>query len=163
MPKALTAPVLTPQELAFIRLVTIEGLTIAKAAKHEEVGIHPVTGYKWWKRPEIQEAVDDILAETKRVNRMAARSRLEKAWETVDKAMKSPAITPTQLKAAAMVLMYANGSEGGNVDGAPTINVQLNTQLNTNVLAEQQARHSQPVPIVEGGYTLLSDGNDDEA
>lgn len=147
---------LTPQEQAFVRLVATEGYSIKDASAHREVGIATVTGHTWMKRERIRLAMQEVLAETRQLNRRMARARVHKAWATVDNALTNPAVTPTMLKAAALVLMHANGDEKYAND-APVIHVEVNTQLNNNVLAEQQQRHSQQGAVYEGGFEVIED------
>lgn len=152
-------PELNPQEASFVRLVAVEGLKIAEAATHPDVAIPKSTGYAWFKKEKIQNAILELLREGRMRNRMHANARIDKAWLAIDKAIANPNVTPTQFKAAAFVIMQANG-EKESVESGTTIHVEVNTQLNNNGLAEQRARHSNRGPVIEGGFTLV---DDDEA
>lgn len=145
---------LTLQEQEFVRLIATEGAEVKDAAK--DVGIAVSTGYKWNSREEIKTAIQEVLSQTRLLNRRLARARVHKAWQTIDNALVSPAVTPTMLKAAALVLMHANGDEKYANDG-PVIHVEVNTQLNNNVLAEQQERHSKNGPVYEGGFEVIDE------
>src|SRR5690349_20043599 len=96
----LPAPIITEKQSAFIRLLTVEGLTVPKAAEHPQVGTTKQTAYKWLKLPHIKAAINEFLEENKSRNQLEATKRLQSPWGTVDKALKNPNVTPTMLKAA---------------------------------------------------------------
>lgn len=147
---------LTPQQQAFVRLITTEGLDIKDAAVHPEVGVSVRTGYNWSASGKIINAIAEALQQNQHHNQLEATKALKQAWATIRKAMKNPNVTQTQLKAAIFVVMQANGASKTEAEKGVTFHLEVNTQLNTNALAEQQARHSQPShPIYEGGFTVV--------
>ena len=151
---------LTPQQQAFVRLITTEGLDIKDAAVHPEVGVSVRTGYNWSTHPKILNSIAEVLQQNQQLNQLQATKELKQAWATIRKAMKNPNVTQTQLKAAIFVVMQANGATKTEAEKGVTFHLEVNTQLNTNALAEQQARHSQPSHTVyEGGFTVI--GSDD--
>lgn len=155
---------LTPQEEAFVRLVATEGLPVKKAAEHPDVQIPLRTAYAWNIHPRIVAAKEALLRGNRVRNQATATAKLDKAWRTIDNALTNPNISPTQFKAAAFIIAQANGVQEAENTGV-SFTLQVNTQLNTNALAEQQARHSQPAQrshpqdadgFIEGGFTVVS-------
>lgn len=148
-----TTPVLTPQQLEFIELRAQKGLSVRAAAQKVEIAIS--TGYDWDKREDIQAEIKAHLAGNRQRIQMRAASLIEKAFDTLSDAMESPAMTPTQVKAAHIVLLMAQGSDSRDANTSPHITVELNTTMNNNIIAEQQSRHrALNAPAIDGEYTI---------
>lgn len=156
MTSAVAERELTPQEEAFVRLVATEGYPVKRAAEHAEVQIPLRTAYAWNIHPRIVAAKEALLKGNRLRNQATATGKLDKAWRTIDAALASPNVSPTQFKAAAFVIMQSNGVQQVE-DRGISFHVEVNTQLNTNALAEQQARHSVAAPVYEGGFTVLDE------
>lgn len=158
MAKQLPAEILTPEQQAFVRLITTEGLDIKDAAV--QVGVSVRTGYNWSSHPKILHAIAEALQQNQNYNQLQATKMLRDAWATIRKSMKNPNVTPTMLKAAIFVIMQANGATKTEAEKGVTFHLEVNTQMNMNALAEQQARHSQPARVYEGGFTVVGDDED---
>lgn len=147
---------LTKDQEQFVHLIVREHKSIKDAAT--AVGYSVKTGYVWSRKPEIIAAIREMLAENQTNNQLEATNRLEKAWRTIERAYSNPNTTPTMLKAAIFTIMQANGASKTEAEKGVTFHLEVNTQMNMNALAEQQARHaSQPALTYEGGFTVIED------
>ena len=140
MPRKVDENLSANQEMLAL-LVLSEGMSVAKAARDPRISISVAQAYKWVQSDPYRRKIREILAETQIEVQSAARKRLNNAWATIDAALISPAVTPTMLAAARVVLQHAAGTpvqqEGGNV-----FHVEINTGLNPDA-AEEQARRYQ--------------------
>lgn len=150
--KQLAAP-LTPQELEFVELIATKGYSVRQAALKVEIA--PSTGQNWHKRDDIQAEIKSIIAGNRQKIQAKASSLVEKAFDTLSNAMENPAMTPTQVKAAHIVLLMAQGNDSRDANTTPHFTIEMNTTMNTNVIAEQRSRHQVlNAPAVEGEYTI---------
>ena len=133
----------TDPETAFALLVA-EGKAISDAG--EAVGISAATSYRWVKRPEVRTLIEEAQQEVRErfLRRLFALG--ETAIGTLELAMKSPEVSPTQRQAADSVLDRIGvdkrtiakhlESLGGDV----AVNVNINVPVNATVVDEQAER-----------------------
>ena len=154
MPKALDSG-LTEQQEEFVSLIATKRYSIKAAAK--AVDVSPQTGYNWDKKPEIQKAITEILQKNRQRVQMGAGSLIDKALDTLSDAMENPGMTPTQVKAAHIVLLMAQGSDSREANQSPAFTINMNTTLSPTVVQEQHTRHKllNNAPI-DGTYTIVT-------
>lgn len=128
------------------------GLSISDASRR--VGITPSTGAAWWRSEYVQGLVRDYLSVVRKEVQLKALKLHDKALKTLERAMDSPAYTPTQRAAANDILRYAVGTEtSGDTNVGIVVNVA--TGLPATAMFQQQKRHSKHEDVVEGEATLV--------
>lgn len=154
MPKLLDSG-LTEQQEEFVALIATKGYTIKDAALKAQVSA--ATGYVWDKKPEIQAAIQAVLHKNRQRIQVGASALIDKALRTLDDAMSNPGMTPTQVKAAHIVILTAQGNDSRDANVTPQINIQMNTTLSPTVVQEQHTRHKLlNTAAVDGTYTIVT-------
>jgi hypothetical protein len=127
-----------------------QGLGITGARKR--LGLSGAVARRWWRSQFVQDRVREYLEITRRDTQVRALRLRSKALLTLEKAMSSPAYTPTQRAAAKDILSLGMGeaiSGGTNVG----LVVNVNTGLPPAAMLQQQRRHGKQDDIVEGEAT----------
>jgi hypothetical protein len=145
--KALTVPTSKEvQQERFAQLVVYgpddgdgRGLSIAAASRH--MGIHRLTGEAWWQTKLVQDLVRSYLDASRKHLQLKATRLADAALDTLDKATRSPAYTPTQRAAAKDILVLAMG-ESAAEDVRVGLVVNVNATLPSGVMLAQQTRHA---------------------
>lgn len=153
--KNLALAELTPQQLEFASLLATEGYKIKDAAI--KVGVSISTGYNWNDLPAVKAEKKRIVDASRERIDAKANQLVDKAFKTLEGAMASPAFTPSQVKAAHIVLLMAKGSDAREASQGTHLTVNMHTDLGAGLVEAQARRHrelSSP-PAIEGGFTLV--------
>jgi hypothetical protein len=145
-------------------LVAGEGMTAKDAAVDPRLNIPVSTAYRWLGETSVKVQLQAILRENKRKVQIQASRHIEEAIDTLVKAMRSPAFTPTQRAAAKDLLQFAIG---GDAAEAPStfFHVEVNTTLPEDAAQAQQARHRKLAEVahrassIDVPFEVISDEN----
>lgn len=157
--KALT--VQTPTEVRqeqFALLVVFgdeDGKGLSVSAAGRRLDLTPHTASVWWRTKYVQDLVREYLDVMRRDTQLKALKLREKAFRTLEKAMDSPAYTPTQRAAAKDIISLGLGTEVAASDNRVGLQVVVNTGLPADAIARQTRRHAkhQDDDVVEGVFT----------
>lgn len=153
-----TSKELTLPEQAFVEVI-VNGGSIKEAG--QAAGTTRDNTYKLYKRPHIQEAINEELKLNKLRIRSGMAKGIDKAIKTIILAVENPAFTKTQLQAAQLVLKYSGGDVADAEEKQSTsFEVIINNNTSDNAVDEQQARHrvvelkqfkvNEPFQLIEG-------------